>query len=786
MNKSLLIKILEFDLIIDKVVHYTVSQEGNEKIKSLSQYKNKELLQKELERVTEMVNLLRYDDPLPLEGYGSLNLHLEKADIVGSYIKPEGLFILLHFLKIVEKIKKYINDRKDKYPLLRKVTHHFNYLPFLQKEIVKILDSQGKIKSKASVKLYSIQKNIEDTRIKIRNKLESKLQALLSKGYARDENLVIRQGRLAIPLKESNRSAIKGIVVDQSASGATLFIEPLDIIELNNQVYRLESERNREIERILKRVANVVRENLSDIHINIDQFGDLDTIYAKAQFSMQINCIPADINTEERLTLINSRHPLLLLRNSVAEVVPLTIEMNKNIRTVVITGPNAGGKTVALKTVGLLSLMHNYGFHIPADEGSSIPLFSGIFADIGDRQSIQHDLSTFSSHVESLNRILKKSDSNSLVLLDEIGSSTDPAEGAALAEVILEYLTKLGCLTIATTHMGALKVFANQHKYIENSSMLFDSKKLSPSYIFQMGLPGSSYAFEIAEKYGMNDKIIANARKRVGEERGRLDNLIFQLENEIQRSTQLAKEAEIKHSKLEGLIHLYQERLNKIEKEGDKEKRKIVEKAEDFLKNANVEIEKIIREIKEKQAAKSAIRTAKLTLKKKHDKIKELRDENKVLNKKPLQKGDWAYWHGHSGKGKIISEPDSTRRILVDWDGIRLKVSLDELQFSEESDSKEADITQVNLYSETNLTDTISDEIDLRGMIAEDAVETVDKFLSDAVMTGHQIIRIIHGKGTGVLREVIGRYLKDHNLVKNFRLGRWNEGDTGVTIVEMK
>jgi len=786
MDKSLDVKTLEFDIIVDYVVQNTVSREGKEKIKSFFLYEKKEYLQTELNRITEMVNLLNYDDPFPLEGYGDLTLHLERAEIEGSYINPEGLFILSQFLKIIERIKKYITQRKQKYPLLKKITSDFNYLASLQNEIKKILDPHGNIRPKASDTLYTLHQTIEKNKVTIRKKLESKLKTFISKGYARDSNLVIRQGRLALPIIDTYRSAVKGIVLDQSASGSTVFIEPIDIIELNNQVHKLESEKQREIERILTKITDVVRENLTSIHDNIDSFGELDKVYAKAQFSLELDCLSAEINSQGKLMLKNSRHPLLLLRDSEEEVVPLSVTMDDTIRTVIITGPNAGGKTVALKTVGLLSLMHNCGFHIPAEEGSSIPLFSGIFADIGDRQSIQHDLSTFSSHVKRLNSILEKSNADSLVLLDEIGSSTDPTEGAALAEVILEYLTTLECMTIATTHMGALKVFANQHEHIENASMLFDSKKLSPSYKFQMGLPGSSYAFEIAEKYGMNTDILSKARKRVGEQRGKVDDLILQLEDEIQKSSRLSEEAEIKHSKLESLIQLYQERLNKIKKEGKEEKKKIIEEAENFLKNANVEIENIVREIKEKQAAKSSIKNAKKTLEQKRKKIRELQDKHTFDKKKTLQKGDRAYWHGHTGKGEIISEPDRTGRVLVDWNGIRLRVPLDELQLSPEFDQENTEKPEFSVHSDVDISDTIRDEIDVRGMRAEDAVAAVDKYLSDAVMSGLHLVRIIHGKGTGVLRQVIARHLKGHNLVKDFRLGRWNEGDTGVTIVEMQ
>lgn len=781
-SESSHLKILEFDLILKKVAAFTVSDEGESKIESLSPFFQENLLKKELHRVTEMMNLIITDDSFPLHAFGDLRGHLKRAKIEGAFIKPAGLLKIKEFLTLTAAINLYINERKEKYPLLMKLVRHFDFLPELLKKIDAVIDSQGDIKDDASKKLTAIQNDIRKKNNKVRKHLEAILQKLLSSGYTKEENLVIRQRRLVIPVKDSHRSSVKGYIVDRSSSGATLFIEPLSVIELNNEIQRLKSERIKEIERILKRVTDCVRENMHPLEINLDKAGEVDSIHARAVFSQQIDGNAAETSKDSSLKLINARHPLLLLRESVDEVVPLNLEIGGPLRTLVITGPNAGGKTVALKTVGLLSLMHQYGLHVPAEEGTFIPLFSGIFADIGDRQSIQHDLSTFTSHIKNLADFLNKTDSESLVLLDEIGSSTDPAEGAVLAEVILKRLTDSGCMTLATTHMGALKVFAHQQFGFENGSMVFDRDTLSPAFIFQMGVPGSSYAFEIAEKYGMDQLIIEEAKKLLGSERGKLDRLIIHLENELQRSAHLTEKADIRESRLSGLIALYNDRLESSKKDGDRKKEQIIKEAEDFLKNANVDIERIVREIKEKSASREAIKKAKNALQMKRKKVREFSDADIKKPKKPLAKGDFVAWPGHQGNGKIISEPDSSGRVLVDWNGIRLRVSVQELLPGNGSAPEEIKpgITKINVESDAGI------EIDLRGMRALEAVEMVDRYLSDAVMKGFTQVRIIHGKGTGVLKRDIGKYLSNHDSVNKFRLGDLNEGGSGVTIVELK
>jgi DNA mismatch repair protein MutS2 len=602
-----------------------------------------------------------------------------------------------------------------------------------------------------------------------------------SKGFTQENTLVLREGRLVIPMKEGSRGRVKGLIVDQSASGATVFMEPLEILEINNEIRRLQALETREIEKILKTLTDQVRKNLSDIEHNFMLAGRMDCLFARARFSILIQGIAAEISPGRNLHFKKVRHPLLLERMNYDDVIPLTLQMGESHKTLVITGPNAGGKTVALKTIGLLALMHQHGFHIPADQGTSLPLFSQVFADIGDRQSIQKDLSTFSSHISNLKKILDQSDAQSLVLLDEIGSATDPSEGAALAESVLQVLTQKGCLTIATTHMGALKVFAHETPGVENGSMIFDQKTLTPTYRFQMGIPGSSYAFEIAQRFGLLNKVINDARKRVGEERGKLDRLVVHLEEALNRSQILLKEAEIKETRLSGLIELYQERLETLTKSGDAKAQVIVNKAEALLKEVNTEVERVVKEIRESQANKKAIRQAKDVIKKRQNEVKNLL-QVKEKTTQSLNKGDWVIWPGHFGKGIILSDPDSSGRVHVDWEGVTLRIPLVELfPVGEKQEKKES--SGVSKY---RLSSDLRNEVDLRGYVADEAVEALERYLGDASSSGLHYIRIIHGKGTGVLRQEVNRFLKGHPLVKSKRLGHWNEGDTGVTIVELK
>jgi DNA mismatch repair protein MutS2 len=774
--------VLEFDKILEKIVEEAYSPLGRERLSLFPFLKEADGLKRELAQVTEMCDCLQYDDDFPLAAFPDLGPELKKAEVAGAFLRPDVFLAINAFLQLVQHIKSFFDRRSEKYALLQQCARRLIPVPELEREIHRVLGLSGEVLDRASDRLHRIRQDIRKNESDMRKKLDAVLRDMVSHGFAQEDALVLRDDRLVIPMKESSQHRLSGVVVDESASGMTLFIEPLEAVEMNNTVRKLRIQEKLEEEEILKKLTDIVRDNRQPVEENLDAAGEIDAVSARARFSIKIGGRAGRIAQDGILELKSARHPLLLLKMGKEKVVPLHIKIGGALKTVVVTGPNAGGKTVVLKTVGLVALMHQHGLHIPADEGSRLPLFSSVFADIGDKQSIEQDLSTFSSHIQSIKVILLKSDSKSLVLLDEIGSATDPEEGSALARSVLHALTRHGCLTLATTHMGALKIFAHETEGVENASMAFDQKTLSPTYLFQMGIPGSSYAFEIAQRYGLQESLIHEARAMVGPERGKLDRLLMDLEGESRRAHELLGKAEIQESRLSGLVALYQDKISKAREEGEKIKQAIIENAEMILRETNKQAENIIREIRESGGDLENVRRIRSVFAEQKKQIQSAKKPNPVSLKTTTRPGDWVAWEGHGGRAKVLSEPDGKGKVWIQWNDVRLQVTVTECRLLE-SESKNESSTAFVSYK---IDRSIGDEADLRGMTVEESVQVLEKFLSDAVMAGLSQVRIIHGKGTGVLRKEVNKYLSRHKLVKNKRLGNWNEGDTGVTVVELK
>ena len=755
----------------------TVSESGRDYLLKAKPFQDIKTLEEALARVTDMCDLFSFDEPFPLHTFTDLEIPLQKAEVVGAFLQPGEINDILNCLVLSRMIDAYLKERKEKYPRIHHYIRDCMPLPGLEREIARVISEHGDIKDNASPELKHLRRSIRSSESRNRQRLESILRSMVKEGHAQEDRLTIRDGRLVIPMKEGHAGKIKGMVIDQSSTGATLFIEPLEILESNNEIRKLRIREKREVERILQELTGKIHENLLEITNNFKCLVRLDVLSAQARYSQEIEGCAATIS-EARLALTEARHPILLMSHDRKDVVPLTLELGDPVQTLLVTGPNAGGKTVALKTVGLLSVMHAYGYHVPAASGTEIPLFSQIFADIGDQQSIEQDLSTFSSHIQNINRIIREAGRGSLVLIDEIGSSTDPVEGSALAMTVLETLTMNRCLSVVTTHMGALKVFAHEKTGMQNGSMVFDQNTLQPTYRFQMGIPGSSYAFEIARRYGIPDMMINKAKAVLGQDRGQLDRLIQTLQTEHQRLRQLLEDAERKNSQLSGLITLYGDRLEKIKGEAQAEKQKLLEEAENILSEANTMIEHAVKDIRESNARRESIQQAKKTVESQKKRIKKLHRIEKNIPR--IKRGDWIVWEGYAGSGQVVSEPDRDHRVLVQWEDRRLKVPVEALKpIQTPAQHKPAGISSfVNRI--------VRDEIDLRGMNVDEALYAVDQYLGDAHSAGLTSVRIIHGKGTGVLRHEIGNFLKGHRLVKNQRLGLWNEGDTGVTIAELK
>lgn len=773
---------LEFDLILNRIADFTLSPTGRRRILDLPFLRDPAILHDEIGRVSQMKELLTFDDALPVEAFDDFEVVLTQCEIPGYAIRAEWALKLGRFLAMARRMRHYFLQRIGKCPLLTEIARRFTALETLEQAIDRVVDDGGQIKDSASPELHRIRREQERKTAQARQRLLAILGDMAAKGYAQEDQLTVREGQLVIPMKQHHAAKLKGLVVDQSATGATVFIEPFAVTEINNQLRRLALAEKQEIERILQQLTDRIREAIESIRENLSTAAVLDSLHARGRYALEIDAHPVSISDDGSMELIEARHPLLLARMAKDRVVALTLKMTPELKTIIVTGPNAGGKTVTLKAVGLLALMFQHGLLVPAQPNSKLPLFSAIFADIGDKQSIAQDLSTFSSHIANLRRIVDEADSDALVLLDEIGSATDPDEGAALAMAVLNTLTTRGARTLATTHIGALKVFAHESPGVENGSMIFDQQTLRPTYRFQLGIPGSSYAFEIAERLGLAESIIHEARTLVGGERGRLDKLVIHLETELEKTRALLFDAEIKESRLAGLISLYQDQLDRLKVESNQRKQELLAEAETILAEANASAENMIKEIRESQAAREVIQKHKAVLDTQKKRIaRQKRKESGPHDE--IHQGDWVRWKDAGGRAEVVGGPDKKGRMQILLNNIKLEAPLSELHLLERPKKKEKPSGGAVNYS---ITTTLSHEIDLRGCTAEEAIFRLDRYLGEMAVSGLSHLRIIHGKGTGALRKEIGQFLKRHPLIHSQRTGDWNEGDTGVTIVEIK
>lgn len=787
-----LYKLLEFDKILAFLKQHTISTAARDRFDTLEFMRQAAEIKHALQEVSEFRAILDHDSTIPLQQIWDTKRPLETARIVGSFLAVEPLVRIAQNLETSRKVRAYLNSRRKEYPKLWLRAENISLLRQIEDEIQSKIDPrQIEVKDSATPVLAKLRKRILQCEQNARRAMDKLFRAYSEKGYLQEELVTIKDGRLVLPVKLQNKGRVKGLVHDHSASGATLFIEPFEVVEINNEIGSLRRDEAQEIERILRELTGLIREQLEIILMNMEVLIDLDFIQAKAYVSRKLNCSVPDLEEGNEIEIFNGRHPLLVLREEREKVVPLNLQLASGLHTLVITGPNAGGKTVALKTVGLLALMLQSGIPIPVDPDSRVPIFHDIFVDIGDFQSIEQDLSSFSSHLTKIHHILQHANEKSLVLVDEIGVGTDPAEGSALAMAFLEELTKRSCTTIVTTHHGALKEFAYNTTGVENGSMEFDSETLRPTYRFRLGIPGSSYALEIAKRLGISDDVLARAREMIGSERGRLERLILDLEKKVQHSEKLSNQLELENTRLKGLAKLYGERHEAIKKNERELKRQARAEAQDILNQANASLEQAIREIREGQANRRSIIQAKTRISNEKDKIEEAIEKDvesmpsltRNLPQAEIRIGQKVYWEKQKANGKVVSGVDGSNKVMIQVDNFKFRVPVTEL-FQGQSTAPVAASSSVII--KTSSKSDLLPEIDLRGNRLEEAIANVDKFLDDAMLAGWPQVRLIHGKGTGVLRKGIDDMLTNHPRVKSKKIAAWNQGDIGVTVVELK
>ncbi|PLX23168.1 MAG: endonuclease MutS2 [Ignavibacteria bacterium] len=775
---------LQFDRMITHIAGYCVSEYGKERIGSLLPSAVFALVRDELARVDEMRALLDGDDGPPLERLEDTRSALHRAAKEGSVIAAEDFRYLLHTLTVSRKIKTFLSKRSDRSPLLAKLAAELHEDKMLEFHIDRVVDDEGGVKDSASKELRAIRREIIEKSGQLRRRMEGILKRVSDDDMVMEELVTMRDGRMVLPVKVEYKRQIQGFIHSTSATGQTVYIEPTETLDLNNEIRDLQFAEIREVNNILTELTGRLRGTVAALQRSIELLGDIDSLYARARYGKESMGASPNVKLDGPLVLKHTRHPLLLLHKKSPDVVPLDLTLGEDASTIIITGPNAGGKSITMKTAGLCALMVQSGIPVPCDESSEFPMYESIFVDIGDEQSVENDLSTFSSHVSRLAHIIDHASDRSLVLIDEIGTGTDPAEGSALGASILQRLTAVSAHVIATTHHGMLKAFAHEQERMMNAAMEFDLKTLQPTYVFRPGLPGSSYAFEITRRHGMDTRIIDRAREIIGTQSDALEQLLAEVERQSQDLGIRLRKTEQSEEKYEALVTEYTAKVKGLKQEAKQMKRGALEQAEKLLAEANASVEDAIREIREEQASKEAIRTARERVTSKRVEIEKALEDTRPeaavpegIDNAEIHSGDEVAMRDNpTTKGIAIEEPHDGK-VTVAFGSMKMKLDLGSLRKIGRKEARKLVATQ-------HLEEPIdSNSIDVRGMYGDEAISEIDRFLSDAWSSGMSMVEIIHGKGTGALRKRVHSYLKDLSFVQSFALGEWNEGGSGMTKV---
>ncbi|PLR83068.1 MULTISPECIES: endonuclease MutS2 [Bacillus] len=780
------LKVLEFDKVKEQLLEHVSSSLGRDKAKQLLPSSDFAEVVKLHEETDEAVKVLRLKGNVPLGGIFDIRPHTKRA-VIGGMLNPHELVEAASTIHASRQMKRFIEDIHEEtveLPILTDYTGKITVLADLEQNIKIAIDESGEVLDSASEALRSLRHQLRTKEARVRERLESMIRSTNAQKMLSDAIVTIRNDRFVIPVKQEYRGHYGGIIHDQSSSGQTLFIEPQAIVQLNNELQSIRVKEQQEIERILIDLSLQVGESKEELDRIVDVLAELDFMFAKARYSSRIKASKPKMNNEGRLFLIKARHPLI----SIDEVVANDISLGTDFSTIVITGPNTGGKTVTLKTAGLCTLMAQAGLQIPALDGSELAVFDAIYADIGDEQSIEQSLSTFSSHMVNIVDILSKVDFNSLVLFDELGAGTDPQEGAALAISILDEVYKRGAKVIATTHYPELKAYGYNREGVVNASVEFDVETLSPTYKLLIGIPGRSNAFEISKRLGLSDNVIAIARSHVSADSNQVENMIASLEanrrqaeNELEEAHQLLTEAEMLRKDLQKQMAAYYDKKDSLQEKAEK-------KAADIIETAKQEAESIIRELRQLRIEKNAeVKEHELIdARRRLDAAAPQKKMNKTTAKQKEQKddfkpGDEVKVLTFDQKGHLIERVSET-----EWQvqiGI-LKMKADEKDLVYVGREKPVETKPIATIKGRDY--HVGLELDLRGERYEDALSKVEKYLDDALLAGYPRVSIIHGKGTGALRQGVQEYLRNHRAVKKIRFGEAGEGGSGVTIAEFK
>lgn len=784
--KERTLRILEFNKVKNKLRNYAVTSGGKELIDALSPYNSIYEVENKLEETNEALDILIKKGTPPFEGLHETKEELERAG-KGGTLNPGQLIKIGSMLRCSRRFKDYVSRKEEEigYKHLEDLAYILVPLKNLENEINSAIISEDEISDKASGTLYNIRRSLKEKNSSVREKINSIVRA--NSKYLQDSLYTMRGDRYVVPVKSEYKGAVPGLVHDQSSTGATLFIEPISLVNLNNEIKELMLKEKAEIERILSDLSAKVHDNIDALRSNSNILRELDFIFAKGKYASSLNAIKPAVRNDRSFDILGGKHPLI----DPKVVVPSDIYLGEEFTTLMITGPNTGGKTVTLKTVGLLHLMALSGLLIPAKDGSSIGFFKNIFADIGDEQSIEQSLSTFSSHMTNIVTILESASFDSLILFDELGSGTDPTEGAALAVAIIETLNKRGCRIIATTHYSELKGYALRTVGVENASVEFDVETLKPTYRLLIGVPGKSNAFEISKRLGLSNDVILKAKDFMSEENLQFEDLIRDLQEKSILANRDAREAKRIKDEAEALKKKYDEKLKKLDIIRDKVYNEARQEAKQIISDAKDEADEIVKAMRElekmgiaeggRNRLEEERRKLKASLEEKEAAmIKSRENTGEAITKVTL--GMEAFLPSLNQRVIIVSNPDNKGDVQVEAGIMKISVKLKDLRkVPDEPKKKEKRKREVKLNMKS-----VDSRIDLRGMDSEEACYRTDKYLDEAYLGNLGEVTIVHGKGTGILRKAINDMLKRHPHVKSYRLGVYGEGGDGVTIVELK
>ncbi len=776
---------LGFTEVKELIKAHCLSVMGEQMVDRIQVMSNYDLISKFLSQAHEFKNILQNDAALPIHHFFDIKTLANKAKLEGAFLTEDEFFKVLTSLSTVFAVIAYFNEREGQYSNLEALFEHLPIEKTIIKKIEQVIDPKGKIKPNASRDLAEISAGIAKAEQEARKKIDQVFKSATANGWTADGLLTMRDGRLCIPLLAENKRKLKGFIHDESASGQTVYIEPEEVFTLNNRVRDLEFERRREIVKILMGLTDELRPYVPLLLSYHGLLTKLDFVRAKALFAIDIEGEMPQVINQPRLKLVNARHPLLFLnfKKEQKTVVPLNLQINEGTRIVVVSGPNAGGKSVCMKTVGLLQLMVQAGLLIPADETSEVGVFSQFFVDIGDDQSIESDLSTYSAHLSKMKNFVEQANGKSLILIDEFGTGTDPQFGGPIAEAVLESLNHKKVRGMVTTHYSNLKIFAGNTEGIENASMLFNNVEMQPLYILEVGKPGSSYAFEIAQKIGLPKQVLDLAKNKISAGQKSVDTLLVGLEREKKEilDTRIKLEKQQKH--VDALLAENEKLKTYLEENKKVLIREAKDEAKNIILNANKLVENTIAEIKSNNADKEKTKDLRENLNRELQKnIVKVEVVKPAKTDEELKAGDWVKLTDSDTTGQVIEI--ARDNVIIAIGDLRTVAKKNRVQRVAKS-AVPKDVRR-SFNSHTNDMAGFNPEIDVRGMRTEDALAAIERLLDRALMMGFGNLKILHGKGDGILRKMIRQYLKKYDQVDRMEDEHADRGGDGITYVYLK